>query len=443
MASFLINTPNQQVFGSEENDVFLIQTALNTNVQGLEGDDLFTGSANTYIASTIQGGPGNDTLNLSGGSALTTDARFNGGGGHDFISGTKFGTVTDTTINGGDGNDTIFFSASDRIGTGTVVNGNGGEDRIKVDSQSGVFKALVAGGGGNDTIFFSATRSANSVTLAGGGGSDFISGVFDDASSLRVEGDTLTDSEFFGNDTIIINGHDSAQNVFINGGGGADSIKVDISALNIFTIGGGNGRDTIFISADSASGGRVNAGAASDVVNWSGSADRSVSIFGGGGNDTITVGDGYSGVVIGGEGENYYNVADASALIRYEADHVSTVGELDYISASAAANTAFRLSQDILTATVAVGSNSNFTTDGNGKVTFTAGFDTNLTARVNELDSVFTKGSVASFNDGSRTYIFIQGGAIDGGIEDDVVIRTNKTASAFTIAGGTSIAVRY
>jgi hypothetical protein len=449
MASFLINTPNQEVFGTEENDVFLIQTALNSNVQGLGGNDLITGSANNYIATTLQGGQGNDTLNISGrGDAI--GSFFAGGGGDDRISADDLSAIQDTTINGGGGNDTIIFSAGLTFGTGSRVNGNAGNDFISGDASS-FNNALIAGGGGNDTIFLSASESSQFATIAGGGGADLISGQFNSATGLWIEGDTIGDSEFFGNDTIIFTADQDLEQSYIGGGGGADRIIVEVGAsASGFTIGGGNGRDTISVFTDSASAGRVNGGAASDVIFYSGSAGTSVSIFGGGGNDTIQVDSGFSAVIVGGEGADKFDLQFASAAyLRYnEAADASTLAQLDFASAATnsalfSTETAFEISQDFVQAITGEGSNANFSTNTRGVVTFTPGFEANLTARVTELDTVLTQGSVVSFEDGSRTYIFIQAGATDSGIEGDVVIRTDKLAERFFISGGTAIAVEY
>lgn len=488
MASFLINSSNQSVVGTEDNDLFLIQTALNSNVQGLGGRDQFTGSANNVIATTLQGGLGNDTIIISADAPGPFNGdfinSFIGGGGDNDLVITEARLYRNATINGGGGDDTLRISANEggpgeNFGTGSVLNGNGGKDFISGEFEDEINNAFIGGGGDNDIVDISADESASYLTLAGGGGSDVISASMSAATGILVEGDTLADSEFFGNDTIRLEA-DRLSFSYVGAGGGADSIVISASGGTSTTVGGGNGRDTIKWNGTAGSALRINGGAAGDNITFSGLArDTSVSIFGGGANDTITIsGSGFAGALIGGVGEDKFNLGEGGEggeksqyggglhpeVTYLSAGDASVVGAFDFVSAEGGTSyvgqekgkegkkgkggpggfTAFQIRQPYVDAVVAApGGNANFNIVTGGAATFTTGFIANLTARVEQLDSVLVKGSVASFNDGSRNYIFIQGGDLDAGIADDVVIRTDKQAVGFTISGTQEISVLY
>jgi hypothetical protein len=104
-----------------------------------------TGSA-TQTATTVTGGPANDTIDCSGATTVTT---INGNGGNDTITGNNLGD----TINGGDGNDTMTG------GTGNdTMNGGLGKDTI-------------SGLAGNDTLIGSGADGSQD-TLNGGDNTD-------------------------------------------------------------------------------------------------------------------------------------------------------------------------------------------------------------------------------------------------------------------------------
>jgi Ca2+-binding RTX toxin-like protein len=102
----------------------------------------------TQNDTTVNGSPGNDTIDCGGtGPAGKT---INGNGGNDTITGTDF----DDTINGGDGNDTLTGgTGADSLNGGLgldTISGSAGDDTLVGASNDGSQDSL-DGGLGNDT----------------------------------------------------------------------------------------------------------------------------------------------------------------------------------------------------------------------------------------------------------------------------------------------------
>ena len=66
-----------------------------------------------------------------------------------------------------------------------------------------------------------------------------------------------------------------------------------------------------------------------------------------------------------------------------------------------------------------------------------------LTARVATIDAaVTTKGAVFMFEDNSNNdFLFIQGGSVGGGTDDDLIVKFGNDVSAVSVVGGTAITV--
>ncbi len=201
----------------------------------------FTTTSLNYSTITINGGDGDDTVNISG---LTSDHRvvFNAGAGNDvWVGGQRSQDVfnqdaTGDTGNTGGGDDNGHDDDDTLVGTGRAesLNGGTGEDTIKgmggndkLDGGTG--NDRVDGNAGNDRM----SGGAGDDALRGGSGNDNISGGADNdtinggAGNDRMSGGTGNDkfvfTKGFGND--VINDFDA------NPAGGQD--KLDISALGI------------------------------------------------------------------------------------------------------------------------------------------------------------------------------------------------------------------
>ena len=172
-----ITVTDATIRGGDGNDLF---TATNTVfasvfINGNAGDDVFDfwPGPTSFLGSTLQGGQGDDFLNLDSvsssvvngnkgddtieiggleGGAIVSNSSVYGGQGDDLIS--LYGTIQDTLIDGGLGDDYI---AGNQATTGITASGNEGDDSVcggaDDDTLYGnVGNDLVAGNGGSDTI---------------------------------------------------------------------------------------------------------------------------------------------------------------------------------------------------------------------------------------------------------------------------------------------------
>ena len=162
-------------------------------------------------------------------------ASLQGGTGNDVLIGTNLDAQFDI-ISGNDGNDSIYGLK----GNDSLTGGNGND--------------YIDGGFGNDTI----QGSANNDTLYGRDGNDTLQGstgndlIYGDNGNDSIAGDAGLDSVYggYGNDTIndVVNGDTSAE--FIDAGGGNDTIQVDSSFNNDTLFGGTEGIDSLVLNSN-------------------------------------------------------------------------------------------------------------------------------------------------------------------------------------------------
>lgn len=447
MANFLITTPNSLTQGTDSNDLLVLSTALGTTVYGNGGADQISASGPVNgVNAILNGGAGNDSIYLTAGAPILTVAKVLGGAGNDLIV-MSGATVNNSTIHGGGGADTIVLLSGSTFSASTI-NGMGGADLITASDLT-FANSLLALGGGNDTLNLVSANIGTGVTIAAGGGSDLISAnVTTYLGPIRIEGDTIGDSEFFGNDTIRIGG-DLLVSSLIQGGGGADVISASAALGNANTVNGNAGADIIAIDVISGSANFVGGGAGADSISLAGiRTANAVSVYGGGGVDLITVSGSVAGagLIVGGEGSDTINVRGITGgfTLGYASFSESNIANTDFISAAVTGN-AYTISQSVVSASTGASlANSQFTTNSGGVVTFTAGFASNLTTRLESLDRNLTQGQTVAFSDGNgNSYIFIQGGGANSGLEGDFLAQTNVTGAGFVIAGGTGISVNF
>jgi len=229
------------ITGSGNGSIF-ISTFINGNSNG-DTINVANGAGDVISVSTVQGGQGNDTLNV-GLTGSATSIFVNGNVNADTI--TSGGASS--TIYGGQGNDTLRIFAP---GSATI-SGDNDNDNIALTDNVGINNATFLGGQGNDTI---------SVALRTTG-----------TDSIRIYGND-------GTDTITGTGAGATGNTTIDGGAGIDFITTNVAGTT--TVNGGDGSDTI-----------ANDGA---TINWYTSATEGGSFSGststaaiGGAYDTIT-----------------------------------------------------------------------------------------------------------------------------------------------------------
>jgi Ca2+-binding RTX toxin-like protein len=284
------------VLGGAGNDT-LAGGAGADQLRGEAGDDILNIDSNDTV---VDGGDGNDTVNLTGngmvfnlafrsienangtagndqidGSVGTTgplslnglggEDALTGGGAADFIDG---GDGSDIALFGGGDNDTIFGGAGvDFINAGDGDDAiNGGDDNDTIFAEAG--NDTVFGDGDNEFAF----GGNGNDTMAGGTGTDYLAGDDNVTANTGITGqDTLAGGD--DNDTLI---------------GGYDSD----------TLTGENGDDALYGDFDDVNGG-TNPGSADTLTGGAGNDF----MFGGGGDDTVTGSDG-NNTLIGGSGND-------------------------------------------------------------------------------------------------------------------------------------------
>ena len=269
---------------------------------------------------TINGGTGNDSINLtgllSGSYSRLMSVSLNGGDGNDTIIGSSFNEIIsggkgNDSLNGGVGTDRLVEAASASFvltngkltgnGTDTLANfeeasltGGVGADSLNASAFTG--NVTLLGGEGNDTLLGGSGNDSldggqNNDVLTGNGGNDFLVGGAGGDMVISAGGTNYVAT----NISLIGNGTDVLDHVEVLSLTTANtSSRIDVSAFvgtAANTLTGGNGDDTIIGSRgrDSITGGAGNdnlkgddgndtlmAGAGNDLVD------------GGAGNDSIT-----------------------------------------------------------------------------------------------------------------------------------------------------------
>ncbi len=217
---------------------FLGGNQANDNVQVINsGSALYTGVLTT---ATIRGGAGEDTLTLGNGNATVfTGAFVNGGSERDTITSNAANTFIASTVQGGKANDTITTS----ILTTSLVNGNKGQDTITLGAAN--TSATIHGGGGNDVITDGAVTTADTL-ISGDLGNDTVT-----LTNGGLTSDALTVKGGDGVDTISLGDIGVAANddIFVSGNAGNDTLTGTSVTVTEITLAGGAGDDTIATGA--------------------------------------------------------------------------------------------------------------------------------------------------------------------------------------------------
>jgi Ca2+-binding RTX toxin-like protein len=235
-------------------------------VNGLGGDDTFTGAAGLAPLTLISlnGGTGIDTLTGGDGPDLITGGDdndvLNGGGGDDRVVGDR-GT---DTLRGGDGNDALVWNNGD--GT-DVSDGDAGFDRVEINGSPTAGDAFTVRPNGaraaidrTNLVPFTVDFTAEALTVNGGGGDDQITvspglpdllvaadgGAGNDTLTGAEEADSLVGGD--GNDTLtggrgsdLLDGQAGDDSLFsrdghgdlVRGGTGNDSARTDVLKIDI------------------------------------------------------------------------------------------------------------------------------------------------------------------------------------------------------------------
>jgi Ca2+-binding RTX toxin-like protein len=195
------------------------------------GADDITGS---FVPDEIWGGPGNDDINVGGGTSYATpDDQVLPGPGADTITGSASGD--DEIIDGG--GSFLVRNSTTSIGSGEIVTVASAE----IDTFVGIELVTLNGSGGDDT--FTATHfNLASLAVHAGEGHDTYEGPDVDGADTKYEfyGDGGPDE---------INGGDADEKLYggaagdlINGGGGDDTLEGQAGSGDLLT--GGPGADS-------------------------------------------------------------------------------------------------------------------------------------------------------------------------------------------------------
>lgn len=309
-------------------------------------DSRFTSPAATLRTINIQGGAGNNLIDLSALNRTSfpslTGVTVSGNNGDDSIIGSALvdvlsGDGGNDTLTGGDGADVL----SGGVGTADVVVGStttnlilsptqlsiGLSSALVIDTLNGFEKASLTGS--SDANVLDASTSAMSVSIAGGGGNDvLIGGSLADSLDGQDGSDILTGG---GGSDILIGGaggdilRDIPYADFVNGQTrtitltnssltvkqGATTLSTDsLSKIEFADLSGGTMRDVLNASAFTSPGvTSLSGGGGNDVITGTSGVDLILtasgadSISGGGGNDTIISGAG-NDTISGGDGDD-------------------------------------------------------------------------------------------------------------------------------------------
>ena len=378
-----------------------------TTLAGGAGNDIIGGFTNVrnqwnavnisadVLKSHIEGGLGNDTIQLNG-DATYSALNVNANAGDDYVQMTSVSGVSTTIIGLGQGNDLM---------TGEFANISG---------------STVAGGKGNDTITLSGTNiesviiggdRANASTLDGDG-ADLI---YVQSGSTNFSGSTIYGGG--GNDTVILTADMTAVAVSLNKG--ADVYEVHSGGLiNNSTIGLGQGDDIFDATGQmiGAASGRINLGKGNDSTYFggrdlgSGGLFANSTIYGGAGADYIFGDATISGSTSGG------------ITVEYQANSESTLSAFDTIAVDMAGSGTynFHYAPGATGATFVSGAGAS---GSNGLILFSSQFASDVTARVEAIAAKASTGDAAAFVDGSNNaYLFVKGST------DNLVVQVGSAA---------------
>jgi len=258
------------VTGDAANDTGVLTADAAGNIL-LNGDPVAGGpTLGNTLAVLMDGGGGNDTLDVSALPGAGRATVLTGGTGDDSLVG---GLGSDCLI-GGAGNDTLRGNQGDDILFGGDDNdrldGGSGDDRLEGDAGADTF----TGGFGDDTLDGATNADAAPDTLVETGDANV------DLTDVSMTG--------FGNDTLL-----GIEQVSLAGGPGNNRFDASAWTGGGVSLSGGAGNDTLIGSAagdtlDGQAGNDSLTGNAGDDLLFGG--DGSDSIHGGLGNDSVTGG---------------------------------------------------------------------------------------------------------------------------------------------------------
>jgi Ca2+-binding RTX toxin-like protein len=412
-------------------------------VYGDDGNDVLIGNSVNFLV-VLDGGNGNDTITALGRADVI------GGLGDDSINVTG-GSAGTVTVNGGDGNDTVYIENGNNLQGGNVLGGAGNDEIVfgtYLPGMKGTFQGVAQG---FERIALTGYITADRGSFNGGGGDDYydFSGLTARLIGAGAPRITLDDNYSQGNDFFIgsslaeivygLNGTDT-----INGGGGNDTLYAG-GSVGCTLIGGsgndllygGDGSDVLYVTelGDLALGGYGNdlvwttvnhtlasltyeGGISEDLRGVTGSGALFLTgnyvanvIVGVEGNDTI-VGLGGNDAVYGQGGNDFLDGGDANDTVSGgDGNDIVILGEGDdwgYADANAG---------------------SDYLYGGNG--------NDNLVGGTGGIDVLLGQGDNDILSDASGSYTYLYGGTGLNTMTSTAAINVfNSEGSADTMNGG-------
>ena len=363
---------------------------------------------NNHETTIINGGIGNDTVNLKSNSALTT---INGNDGNETFN--VMGTGATTTINGNNGNDVFNVRA---IGSATELNGGNNNDTFNVGSKANGTLTTTGSNSGGNVNGISAVLTVNGDSTTG----DVLN--VDDTGSTTAKTDgvlTPTALTGLGMSGSITYGTVEALNVSLGTIGNIFDIS-DTNSSTVTTINSGGGNDRVTLTTDSGIT-TINGQSGIDEIDVM-DTDATTTINAGEGNDTITLTDSHAMTTINGNnGNDTITLMDSHAMTTINGNN---------------GNDIFKLTDNGAATTI----NGN-----NGNDTFTL-TDTGATTTINgnngnDVFNVRAIGSATELNGGNNNDTFNVGSKANGTLTttgSNSGGNVNGISAVLTVNGDTS-----
>ncbi|MEZ6119771.1 MAG: calcium-binding protein [Pirellulaceae bacterium] len=246
--------------GEADDSISLVGVKIATTLEGGNGNDQLRADGATSAALTLSGDGGNDVL--EGGSGADT---LKGGAGNDTLKGfggndTLEGENDNDSLLGGDGNDTLRGGSGNDTLVGEnhddELHGDAGDDALYGSSGNDVLRGgdnndSLHGEDGNDQLFGdnhvdTAYGGNGNDTLYGGNDNDALYGgndddsLYGDAGADTLSGELGNDVLYGGTENDVLDGADGNDSLY--GEGGNDTLR---GRLGSDMLDGGDGDDTL------------------------------------------------------------------------------------------------------------------------------------------------------------------------------------------------------
>ena len=446
--TMVTNSTATTVIGSAGIDILFGNTALASSVDGGAGNDTITGGTGN---DTLLGGDGADTITTGGGAGDSVD----GGAGNDVVVATL---TAGNKMVGGDGTDVLSLAVAATAATATGVSGfetarstaaitqdmvqfldNSTFTRLEGDFAgttaftnvgAGVTTLATTLAGNTSTFARLVDTSSNSLNLVLIGNATTTAITANNEETINVSTSsavgttTLTDLTATDLHTLNITGSNAI--VFTNAIGANSTTAGTTLTINAAANTGGV---TVSAANSTIAASITGSTSASNVLTGTAGTDT---IIGGAAADTIAGGGG-ADVLTGGSGADTFTIVATGTASNTGSSHASSfVTITDFAKSSDMVG----FTGAILTAAGGSGAAGQAAISANGRATFNVA-DSTLALRITATEAginaagAAAAGQAAMFTFGSDTYVFISNG-VDGITAADVVVKLTGLAISST-----------